>query len=81
LTAKHLKFNFSNHFIKRKIYIKLRNLIYFYLPKEHVIWLIFDGHQHNQNSIEELETLQRRDAHVQEDTEQHRHRYIPQHWC
>jgi len=52
-----------------------------YLAKKHVVRLIFNRHQHYQNPIEKLKTFQRRDTHVQEDTEQYRHRYIPQHRC
>lgn len=48
------------------------------LPQEHKVWLVLDWHEHDDDSVKELQPLQRRNAHVKEDTEQHRHRNVPQ---
>jgi hypothetical protein len=39
-----------------------------HLSQEHVVGLVFDRHEHDEDAIEELEAFQRRHAHVKEHT-------------
>ena len=47
-----------------------------YLAQEHVIGLILDRHEHNENAIEELQPLQGAESHVEEHPEQNGHRNV-----
>ena len=44
-----------------------------YPPKESVVWLVLDRHEEQEDPVEELESLEGRDAHVQEHPEEHWH--------
>lgn len=60
---------------------RLKNKIQFTnLPKEHIIRLVLDGHEHDEYSVEELQALERRSTHVEKYAEQNRHGNVTQHW-
>jgi len=44
-----------------------------HLAQEHVVWLILEGHEHDEDAVEELQTFEGGGAHVKEHSEQNRH--------
>lgn len=52
-----------------------------HLPKKHVVRLIFNGHEHDEDPVKELEAFEGRDAHVEEDTKEDRHRDVAEDGC
>lgn len=44
-----------------------------YLSQEGIVWLIFDGHEHNEDSVKQLDALQCSDTHVQEHSKEYCH--------
>jgi hypothetical protein len=54
-------------------YITLGKESVLHLAQEGVVRLVLCRHEHNQDPVEELQALERRKAHVEEDAEQHGH--------
>ena len=52
-----------------------------YLSQERVIWLILDGHEHDEDSVEQLDALQCSNTHVQEHTKEYGHGDFTKDWC
>lgn len=50
-----------------------------HLAQEHVVRLVLKRHEHDEDAVKELQTLQWGDTHVEEHAEQHRHRDVAQH--
>lgn len=54
---------------KVAIYIPKILNIYFiaiYLSQKHIVGLVFDGHEHNEDAIKELKAFQWSSAHIEE---------------
>lgn len=52
-----------------------------YLSQEGVVWLVLVGHEHDEDSVKELNTLESSNTHVQEDTKEYRHGDLTKDWC
>lgn len=52
-----------------------------YLSQEGVVWLVLVGHEHNEDSVKELNPLKCSNTHVKEDTEENRHGDFAKDWC
>ena len=52
-----------------------------YLSQEGVVRLILDWHEHDEDSVKELNALQCSNTHVQEHTKKYRHGNFTKNWC